>query len=81
VRFTLKGEALYATVLGWPGEYTVIETLKCLYPDEIQSVKMLGVDQELGWKLTSNALVIKTPDQKPCEHAYVFKIVRRQPYR
>jgi len=80
VRFTLKGDTLYATVLGWPGEYAVIETLKCLYPDEIQSVKMLGVDQELEWKLTSNALVIKTPDQKPCEHAYVFKIVRGQPY-
>jgi len=80
VRFTLKGNALYATVLGWPGEYAVIETLKCLYPYEIQSVKMLGVDQELEWKLTSDALVIKVPDQKPCEHAYVFKIVRGQPY-
>ena len=81
VRFTLKGNTLYATVLGWPGEYAVIETLKCLYPDEILSVKMLGVDEELEWKLTSNALVIKTPDQKPCEHAYVFKIVRGQPYK
>jgi len=49
-------------------------------PDEIKSVRMLGVDQELEWKLTSEALVIKVPDQKPCEHAYVFKIIRDQPY-
>ncbi len=77
----MKGDALYATVLGWPGEYAVIETLKCLHPDEIQSIKMLGVNQELEWKLTSNALVIKTPDQKHCDHAYVFKIVRGQPYQ
>jgi alpha-L-fucosidase len=59
----------------------VIETLKCLYPDEIKSVKMLGADQELEWKLTSNALVIKVPDQKPCEHAFVFKIVRGDIFR
>jgi len=39
------------------------------------------VDQELEWKLTADALVIKVPDQKPCEHAYVFKIERGQPYK
>jgi alpha-L-fucosidase len=80
VRFTVKGDSLYATVLGWPGEYAVIETLRSLYPDEIKSVQLLGVDQELEWRLTSNAMVIKVPDHKPCEHAYVFKIVRGQPY-
>jgi hypothetical protein len=61
VRITVKGGALHATVLDWPGEYAVIETLKCLYPDEIRSIKMLGVDQNLEWKLTSDALVIKNP--------------------
>jgi alpha-L-fucosidase len=80
VRFTVKGDALYATVMDWPGEYSVIETLKCLYPAEILSVQMLGVKQELEWRLTSNAMVIKVPNQKPCEHAFVFKIVRGQPY-
>lgn len=80
VRFTVKGNALYATVLGWPGETATIETLKCLYPAEIQSVKMLGVDKELEWWLTPEGLTIQTPAHKPCDHAYVFKIVRGQPY-
>ncbi len=80
VRYTLKGDTLYAIVLGWPGEYATLETLKRLYPAEIKSVRMLGGDQALAWKLTSEGLVIKTPDNKPCEHAYVFKIERGQPY-
>jgi len=80
VRFTTKGDALYAIFLGWPGDNACIETLKCLYSKEIKSVKMLGVDQELDWELTSSGLVIKVPAKKPCEHAYVFKIIRGQPY-
>jgi alpha-L-fucosidase len=81
VRFTLKGDALYATLMGWPGEWAAIKTLKCLFADEIVSVKMLGVDQELEWRLTNEALVVRTTAKKPCEHAYVFKIVRGQPYK
>ena len=80
VRFTVNGNALYATVLGWPGETATIETLNCLYPDEIKSVRMLGVDKELEWRLTPEGLTIQTPAHKPCDHAYVFKIVRGQPY-
>ena len=80
VRFTVKGDALYATCLGWPGEQITIETLKALYAAEIKSVRMLGVDQELEWTLTEAGLTIKPPAQKPCEHAYVFKIDRGQPY-
>ena len=41
---------------------------------------MLGVDQELEWTLTKAGLTINAPAQKPCEHAYVFKILRGQPY-
>jgi len=41
---------------------------------------MLGLDQELDWKLTADAMVIKVPDHRSCEHAYVFKITRGQPY-
>jgi alpha-L-fucosidase len=80
VRYTLKGDTLYAIVLGWPGEYATLETLKRLYPAEIKAVSMLGVGQALDWQLTDKGLVIKTPDTKPCEHACVFKIERGQPY-
>ncbi|GAH49392.1 unnamed protein product, partial [marine sediment metagenome] len=43
---------------------------------EIKSVKMLGIDEVLPWKMTKEGLNIKTPTRKPCEHAYVFKIKR-----
>ena len=80
VRYTLKGDTLYAIVLGWPGETTTLGALKRLTPTEIKSVRMLGVDQPLTWQMTHEGLVIKTPDSRPCEHAYTFKIERGQPY-
>jgi alpha-L-fucosidase len=80
VRFTTKGDALYATCLGWPDERITITTLKALYPAEIKSVRMLGTDEELAWTLNDDGLTITPPAQKPCEHAFVFKIVRGQPY-
>jgi alpha-L-fucosidase len=80
VRFTVKDDALYATCLGWPGAEITLASLKALYPAEIRSVKMLGCDQELKWKLGEAGLTVETPAEKPCEHAYVFKIVRGDPY-
>jgi hypothetical protein len=38
---------------------------------------MLGIGDELDWSFTDDALVIKTPPEKPCKYAYVFKINRR----
>jgi alpha-L-fucosidase len=80
VRFTVKDNILYATCLGWPGAEITVETLQLLYPAEIRSVTMLGSDQELKWSLNDAGMTIETPAQRPCEHAYVFKIVRGQPY-
>jgi alpha-L-fucosidase len=78
IRFTVKDDALYAICLGWPGggKEMTIRSLKILYEWEISSVSMLGIDKELQWSLTQNGLKIKTPNEKPCEHAYTFKILR-----
>jgi alpha-L-fucosidase len=99
IRFTVKGDALYATVLDWPGEELVITTFReaeegkadvgvvdwddpCyrLYESEIVSVTMLGDDKLLKWKLEKRGLVVRMPERKPCEHAFVVKIVRKKPY-
>ncbi|MCD6290308.1 MAG: alpha-L-fucosidase, partial [Anaerolineae bacterium] len=80
IRFTAKGNVLYAICLGWPGEQVTMESLKLLYGSEIRSVKMLGVEKELEWSLSREGLTVKTPPQKPCEHAYVFKIERGRPF-
>ena len=98
IRFTVKGDSLYAIVLDWPGEECLITTFSGrngsnpLDRDEIAEITMLGDDQPLEWKwiegewggdiwnedekMPGGGLSIKTPAEKPCEHAYVFKIVR-----
>jgi alpha-L-fucosidase len=80
IRFTVKENNLYATCLGWPGGQVTIDTLKCLYPAEIRSVRMLGVERNLIWSLSEAGLSIELPAERPCEHAYVFKIERGWPY-
>ena len=81
IRFTVKDDTLYATCLGWPGDEITIKSLsEKLYDSEIKSVKMLGVDEVLPWKMTKESLKIKTPTRKPCDHAYVFKIERKHPF-
>ncbi len=76
IRFTVKDHCLYAISLGWPDGTFTIEALKQLWAPEIVSVKLLGVDQELPWVLNEKGLSITPPMEKPCNHAYVFKIVR-----
>jgi len=87
IRFTANANILYATVLAWPGEAATIKSLvpkgstwTGLYPSEIASVTMLGDGAELSWKFTADALVIQTPKNKPCDHAYIFKITRKKPF-
>ena len=79
-RFTCRDNLLYATCLGWPEKRVAIRSMKRLYPGEIGSVEMLGVDKELEWSVTDNGLEIEVPDDKPCEDAFVFKITRKSPF-
>jgi len=86
IRFTVKDNILYAICLDWPGEKVTIHSLKRLeeelsiYWDErdISGVKMLGVDKDLEWSFSEDGLIIKTPETKPCEYAFVFRIDRNQ---
>ena len=91
IRFTAKDSVLYATVLGWPGEKVLIKSLaggpdpnhlfrNGLYPSEIVTITMLGDGKPLAWQMTAEGLSIETPKTKPCEHAFVFKIVRKTPF-
>lgn len=80
IRFTVKDDILYAICLGWPNGEVVIESLKHLYPTEIKTVKMLGVDHDLSWKMTDAGLKIGMPERKPCDYAYTIKIERKHPF-
>jgi alpha-L-fucosidase len=81
IRFTTKGNALYAMCLDWPGGKLVIKSLAQtgttgMFDDEIKSVILLGDGKELEWSLTKSGLEIITPPNKPCNYAYTFKILR-----
>lgn len=86
IRFTVKDNNLYAIVLDWPGEKVLIKSLAPgynwpgLYPSEIASITMLGDSHQLKWEMTKEGLRIETPKSKPCDYAFVFKIVRRRPF-
>jgi alpha-L-fucosidase len=82
IRFTTKGDALYAILLAWPesGE-AVIQSLSAnlrLHPREIGSVKMLGVKGPLKWSRGKSGLKVTLPPDKPCDSAYVLKIAPEQ---
>jgi alpha-L-fucosidase len=80
IRFTCRDDVLYATCLGWPEQKLVIRSMRRLYPGEIGSVRMLGVDQKLKWSFTQEGLEIEPPAEPPCEDAFVFKITRKDPF-
>lgn len=81
IRFTVKDGALYAICLGWPREQVRIASVApILYQSEISSVTLLGHEGVLNWRLTPDDLIIDTPRERPCDHAYVFKITRGQPF-
>ncbi len=77
IRFTSKARALYAICLGWPGQSAVIQSLgsgSSLKAEQIGSIHMLGSSEALTWTQREDGLHVTTPSQRPCDHAYTFKI-------
>ncbi|MEM7531711.1 MAG: alpha-L-fucosidase [Chloroflexota bacterium] len=78
IRFTTKGDTLYATVMAWPGDGNVtiksLGTDLYLYNKEVSSVSLVGSDAELSWMHNGSGLHVSMPEEKPCDHAYVLKI-------
>lgn len=78
IRFTTKENALYVLALGWPEDGTIrAESLKAgveLPSGEIHAVSMLGSNEKIEWFRDESCLKLNFPEEKPCEHAFVFKI-------
>ena len=76
VRFTTKGDTLYAFVMGIPAKQAVIPSLALGGPQsvgKIRNVELLGAGK-LTYTQTSSALTIQLPNQLPTDHAIAFKI-------
>jgi alpha-L-fucosidase len=78
IRFTAKGNTLYAIACGWPESGAL--TIKSLASSSssargrVTDVHLLGHNGSLEWKQDEKGVTIQLPAQKPGEYAYAFKI-------
>ncbi len=80
VRFTTKGDVLYAIVMGWPKDGFKIKSLGTaakLLDKSIGDVQLLGSTEKLEWRTANDALIIAPPKNKPNDFAVVFKITTK----
>jgi alpha-L-fucosidase len=79
IRFTTKGDVLYAIALAWPTDgRIVIKSLAAnapTYPRQIRRVELLGAHSELKWTRGALGLEIEVPDVPPCQYAVSFRIL------
>jgi alpha-L-fucosidase len=81
IRFTRKGNSLFAIALGWPEDGTLrIKTLAQgarVGSGGISNVSLLGSKSPVRWKQTAKALEVQLPSEKPCNYAYTLRITVR----
>ncbi len=82
IRFTTKGDTLYAFALGWPADEgkpgtLTIRALARTSPHlkrPIQRIDLLGAEAPLRFTQTAEALVVTLPERKPNDYAYALRI-------
>ncbi|MCD6355055.1 MAG: alpha-L-fucosidase [Prolixibacteraceae bacterium] len=78
IRFTQKDNTLYALILDWPKNNSVlIKTLSDktkVSTKGIDEISLLGSDEDIEWKQTEKGLNITLPDVKKDKIALVLKI-------
>ena len=81
IRYTRKGNTLYAISLGWPQEEWVCKALAAGSPlkaEAIQQIELLGSPAPVAWRQAEDGLHVTPPAEKPCEHAYTLKIALKE---
>ena len=79
IRFTQRGDVLYAFVLAWPADGLVrVKTLRRggehAPPRGVQRVELIGAPGPLRFKQTDDTLSVTMPPQKPNPYAYVLRV-------
>jgi alpha-L-fucosidase len=79
IRFTTRGEVVYAVALAWPdGHELAIRSLgggSGLLPQEIRYVDLLGHAETLAFERRPEGLTVRLPEHRPTAHAPAFRIV------
>jgi alpha-L-fucosidase len=80
VRFTARGEVVYAIVLAWPDRPEAEVTVRSLaagsglFPRRVAKVEMLGAAGPLRWRRDADGLHVALPAERPCAHAFALRI-------
>jgi alpha-L-fucosidase len=77
LRFTAKGDTIYAFVMGSPTAAVTMKSLGSnakLLDRPIATISLLGSSETLKWSQTDDALVIEKPQGRTSDTATVFKI-------
>lgn len=81
IRFATKGDALYATAMGWPenGKLVIKSLAKNgeYFPKEIQKVEWVPTKQSLAFERNENGLIVYLPGKPADELSYanVIKVL------
>jgi alpha-L-fucosidase len=75
IRFTTKGDILYAIAMGVPAANTTIKALGVKAGNgAISSIELVGSTEKVSWSQQADALVIKPSKNYPSQHAVTYKI-------
>jgi alpha-L-fucosidase len=77
VRFTTKGNTLYAFVQGWPKDEAVVKALglaSAQQPGKIQKVEVLGYKGNVTWEQEDAALKVQMPAEKLSDIGLTLKV-------
>lgn len=76
IRFTAKGNSLYAICMSWPEAEVMVRALgkRKLADKTISNVRMLGSNEKIEWQQTDEGLKLGAPRKQPCKHAFVYRI-------
>jgi len=74
IRFTVKGQDLYAIALAWPQDGKLLVTSLANRQSDIQDVALLGHDDKLNWSVTEQGLSVELPKVDANPFAVALKI-------
>jgi alpha-L-fucosidase len=70
VRFTTKGQNIFAFVMGWPSGESVVKSVD----KKVHNVELLGHKGKLKWSQDEGGLKVQMPGEKPSEYAIALKM-------
>lgn len=74
IRFTTKGDTLYAIALGWPAGGVLRVKSLATAAGKIADLQILGLDARAEWCQSAQALDVRLPSEPPSPHTVALRI-------